>query len=50
MSPELVALVAAVAAAIARELLWWHERRLRQRGDLRTRDDDHNVSGNGHDE
>lgn len=40
MSPELAAVLAALAMAIARELLSVLDRRRRRRGELRTRDTD----------
>jgi hypothetical protein len=40
VNPELVAAVSAILVALVRELLRWHEHRLRQRGELHTRADD----------
>jgi hypothetical protein len=40
MDPATVALIAALAGALLRELLAWRERRDRQRGQKRTRSGD----------
>lgn len=40
MSPELAAVLAALALAVARELLALLDRRRRRRGELRTREED----------
>lgn len=40
MSPELLAAIGVIAVALVRELLLARDRRHRQRGELRTRDED----------